>query len=77
MRKFRAVKIAEKGDIMDDKGHSIICPVRAAVCNDKCAWYSMEGRVICCQDTVIGAIRGQAIRSFRLSLGPQVYDEDA
>jgi len=75
-RKYRAIRISEKGDLTDEKNNPIICPVRNGVCNFRCAWYSVEGKIIRCQETIIGAVRGKPVRSFRLVLGPVVYDLD-
>jgi len=73
-RKYKAVKLSEQGELIDEKGNPIICPISGGNCHCRCAWYSAEDRIIRCQDTIIGAIRGRPIRSFRLSLGPQLYD---
>ncbi len=74
--KCRAIKIAEQGFLTDEKGEPIICPMRNANCNIRCAWLSAEGRILRCQDTVIGALRGKPVRSFHLQSGPSVYDLD-
>lgn len=74
--KYKAVKISEQGNLMDEKGNPITCPVRNGDCTYTCAWFSIEDRVIRCQNTVVGAIRGKPIRSFRLSTGPEVFDLD-
>lgn len=73
-RKYKAVKVTKTGMLSDEKGNPVICPVRNKDCNYRCAWFSAEGRVIRCQDTIIGAIRGEPMRSFRLSTGPRVYE---
>ena len=73
--KYKAIKIVEQGYLTDENDEAVICPIRDANCNFRCAWFSMEGRVIRCQDKVIGAIRSKA-RSFRLYTGPDVYDLD-
>ena len=75
-KKYRAIKVSEQGNVTDEKGDPIVCPIRGGNCINRCAWYSVEDRIIHCQDTVIGAIRGKPIRSFRLILGPLVYDPD-
>lgn len=75
-RRHRGVKVAEHGNLTDEKDIAVICPIRPGSCNSHCAWYSVEARVIRCRDTAIGAIRGKPIRSFRLYLGPQLYDPD-
>ena len=74
--KYKAVKISGQGYLTDEKDNPITCPVRNANCTHRCAWFSTEERVIRCQDTIIGAVRGKPIRSFRLSTGPEVYDLD-
>jgi hypothetical protein len=74
--KYKAVKISEQGNLTDEKDNPITCPVRNANCTHRCAWFSIEDRVIRCQNTVVGAIRGKPIRSFRLSTGPEVFDLD-
>jgi len=74
--RYKAIKIAEQGFLTDEKDDPILCPIRDANCNWKCAWFSAEGRIIRCQNTVIGAIRGKPLRSFRLYSGPDVYDID-
>jgi hypothetical protein len=74
--KYKAVKISGQGYLTDEKDHPITCPVRNANCTSNCAWFSIEERIIRCQNTIIGAIRGKPIRSFRLSTGPEVYDLD-
>ena len=74
--KYKAVKISAQGYLTDEKDHPITCPVRNANCTYNCAWFSTEDRVIRCQNTIIGAVRGKPIRSFRLSKGPEVFDLD-
>jgi len=75
-KKCKAVKMAEQGFLTDENGDPIICPIRGANCNSKRAWFSAEGRILCCQNTVIGALRGKPVRSFRLHTGPDVYNLD-
>ncbi|MHC4171384.1 MAG: hypothetical protein ACYTBX_14040 [Planctomycetota bacterium] len=74
--KYKAIKISEQGNLTDEKDNPITCPVRNGDCTYTCAWFSIEDRVIRCQNTVVGAIRGKPIRSFRLSMGPEVFDLD-
>jgi len=74
--KYKAVKIAEQGYLTSEKDEPVICPIRGANCTWRCAWFSIEGRIVRCQDKVIGALRGQPVRSFRLYSGPEVYDID-
>ncbi len=74
--RYKAIKIAEQGFLTDEKDDPILCPIRDANCNWKCAWFSAEGRVIRCRDIIIGAVRGKPVRSFHLYSGPEVYDID-
>ena len=74
--KYKAVKVSEQGYLTDEEGNPITCPVRNANCTYRCAWFTTEDRIVRCQNTIIGAIRGKPIRSFHLSTGPQVYDLD-
>ncbi len=74
--KYKAVKFSDQGFLTDEKNDPIICPIRDANCNWRCAWFSVEGRVVRCQDRIIGALRGRPARSFRLYTGPDVYDID-
>jgi hypothetical protein len=74
--KYKAVKISEQGYLTDEKDNPITCPLRNANCTYGCAWFTTEDRIIRCQNTILGAIRGKPIRSFHLSTGPQVYDLD-
>lgn len=75
-KRYKAIKIAEQGFLTSEKDEPIICPIRDANCNIRCAWFSVEGGVIYCQNTVIGALRSKPLRSFRLYTGPEVYDLD-
>jgi hypothetical protein len=74
--KYKAVKFSDQGFLTDEKDDPIICPIRDANCNWRCAWFSAEGRLIRCQDRIIGALRGKPVRSFHLYTGPDVYDLD-
>jgi len=74
--KYKAIKIVEQGFLTNEKDEPVLCPIRDANCNWRCAWFSAEGRVIRCRRTVIGALRGKPLRSFRLYTGPDVYDLD-
>ena len=74
VKKCKAVKLTKFGVLTDEKGEAVICPIRAANCTVKCAWFSFEDRVFRCKDAVIGALRPDSIRSFRLRTGPDVYD---
>ena len=74
--KYKAVKIVEQGFLTNEKDEPVLCPIRDANCNWRCAWFSVEGRVIRCRDIIIGAMRGKPVRSFRLYTGPDVYDLD-
>jgi sulfur transfer complex TusBCD TusB component (DsrH family) len=76
VRKYKAIKIAEHGFLTDEKDDPVVCPVRGANCTAKCAWFSAEDKILRCQDTIIGALRGRTLRSFRLHSGPEVYDVD-
>jgi hypothetical protein len=73
-RRCKAVKLTKQGFLTDEKGSPLICPVRQGNCTVKCAWLSIEGKAFRCQDTVIGAVRTDQVRSFRLYMGPDVYD---
>ena len=75
-KKCRAIKIAEHGFLTDSNGEMIICPVRNSNCTLKCAWFSSEDRILRCKDTIIGAMQGKPMKSFRLYSGPQVHDVD-
>jgi len=74
--KHKAVRIVEHGFLTDEKDDPILCPVRAGNCTVKCAWFSAEDRILRCQSTIIGALRGKGLRSFRLHTGPGVYNVD-
>jgi len=76
IKKYKAVKIAEQGFLTDERNEPILCPVRGINCSAKCAWFSAEDRILRCQSTIIGALRGKPVRSFRLHAGPDVYDLD-
>jgi len=76
VRKCRAVKIAEHGYLTDESGETSLCPVRGANCTLKCALLSLEGRILQCKNTIIGAIRGKPVQSFRLHTGPEVHNVD-
>ncbi len=73
-KKYRAVKLTAKGDVTNEEGDAVVCPVNIGSCNCNCAWFSMDGRVLLCKDTPVGAIRSKPVQSFRLSTGPQVYE---
>jgi len=75
-RKYKAIKISDEGFLTNQRDEPIICPIRNASCELKCAWFSAEDRVLRCQDTIIGALKGKPMRSFHLYSGPQVYDLD-
>ena len=75
-RRYKAIKIAKDGFLTDEKGDSVICPVRNAKCHINCAWFSVEGSTLHCQDTVIGAVGGKPVKSFHLHTGPLVYNLD-
>lgn len=74
--KYKAVIISKQGYLTDEKDNPITCPIRNGNCTYRCAWFSTEERIIRCQNTIIGAIRGRPVRSFRLSTGPQVHNLD-
>ena len=76
IKKCRAIKIAEHGFLTDEGGDAIICPVREKNCTLRCAWLSAQGRVLQCKDTIVGAIRGRPVQSFRLHTGPEVHNID-
>ncbi|MBN2137767.1 MAG: hypothetical protein JW720_08170 [Sedimentisphaerales bacterium] len=75
-KKHKAIRIAEHGFLTDERNEPILCPVRGANCTLKCAWFSADDRILRCKDTIIGALRGKSIRSFRLHTGPDVYNVD-
>jgi hypothetical protein len=75
-RKYKAIKIAKDGVLTGENDDPIICPVRSANCSINCAWFSIDGGVLHCQNAVIGAIGGKPVRSFHLHTGPAVYDLD-
>ena len=75
-KRYKAIKISDEYFLTDSRGNPIICPVRNESCHIKCAWFSAEGRILRCKNTVIGALKGEAMHSFRLHSGPQVYDLD-
>lgn len=75
-RRYKAVKVTKQGIVTDEENNPIICPIRSSGCNLKCAWFSIEDRVLRCQNTIIGAIRGKPVRSFHLSTGPTAYKPD-
>jgi hypothetical protein len=75
-RKYKAIKIAKDGILVDEKDDPIICPVRNANCSIHCAWFSVDGGVLRCQNMIIGAVGGKPVRSFHLHTGPVVYDLD-
>ena len=72
-KKCRAIKIGEHGFLADESGDPVLCPIRAANCTLKCAWFSLDDRVLRCKNTIIGALRGKPVQSFRLHSGPLVY----
>lgn len=76
IRKCRAIKIAQHGFLTDANDEPIICPVRNNNCTLKCAWFSAEDRILRCKNTVIGAMQGKPMKSFRLYSGPQVHNVD-
>lgn len=75
-KKYKGIKISEQGYLTNLKDEPVICPIRDANCNLRCAWFSVEGRIFYCQNTVIGALQGKPMRSFHLFAGPDVYDLD-
>lgn len=75
-KKCRAIKIAEHGFLTDGNGEPIICPVRGTKCTLKCAWFSGEDRILRCKETIIGALKGPPMKSFRLYSGPDVHNVD-
>jgi hypothetical protein len=75
-RKYKAIKIAKEGNLTDEKDDPIICPIRNANCSINCAWFSVEGGVLRCQNAVIGAVGGKPVRSFHLHTGPLIYNLD-
>ncbi len=75
-RKYKAIKIGEEGLLTDGRGDPITCPIRETNCSARCAWFSAEDRILRCQNTIIGALKGKPVRSFRLHTGPPVYDLD-
>ena len=75
-RRYKAIKIAESGLLTDEQDEPIVCPVRGASCTLRCAWFSAEERILRCKETIIGALRGKPMRSFRLHSGPEVYNVD-
>ncbi len=76
VRKHKAVRIGEHGVLTDEKGEPIVCPVRGSNCTIRCAWFSRQDKILHCRDTIIGALRGKPMRSFRLYTGPEVYNID-
>jgi len=66
--KYKAIKISETGVVTTGStGEPIMCPLSDKRCHVRCAWYSNDGTVSRCQDTIIGIIEGQKlVRSFRL-----------
>ena len=75
-RKYKAMKIAESGLLTDEQDEPIVCPARGASCTLRCAWFSAEEGILRCKETIIGALRGKPMRSFRLHSGPKVYNVD-
>ena len=76
VKKCRAIKIGEHGHLTDSSDEAIVCPLRGAQCMLRCAWLSADGRVLSCKDTIIGALKGQPAKSFRLHSGPEVHNVD-
>lgn len=76
VKKCRAIKIAEHGFLTDESGEAILCPVRERNCTLRCAWFSTQGRILQCKDTIIGALRGKPMQSFHLHTGPNVHNVD-
>ncbi|MBN2271273.1 MAG: hypothetical protein JXN61_11705 [Sedimentisphaerales bacterium] len=74
LKKCRAIKIGEHGFLADEGGDPILCPIRGANCTLKCAWLSLDDKIFRCQKTVIGALRGKPMQSFRLHSGPLVHN---
>ena len=75
-KRYKAIRIAEQGFLTNEQDEPLVCPVRGANCNIRCAWFNAEEGIISCQDKVIGALRGKPMRSFRLYSGPDVYNLD-
>jgi len=73
MKKYMVVKLTNNGLLTDERNVAIICPIREACCTAMCAWFSFEDRIFRCKDTIIGAATPDAMRSFRLHKGPDVY----
>jgi len=75
-KKYKAIKISRQGFLTDEKDAPIVCPIRDANCNFKCAWFTAENGIIYCRDQAIGALRPKPVQSFHLHTGPDVYDLD-
>lgn len=73
VKKYKAVKLTNAGLLTDEEDEVIICPIRKASCTTRCAWFSFENRVFRCKDTIIGALKADSMRSFRLHKGPDIY----
>lgn len=75
-RNYKAIKISAQDFLANERDEPIICPIRDSNCTLKCAWFTVDDGIICCQNTIIGALRRKPLRSFRLYTGPDVYDLD-
>ena len=75
-RKHKAVKVAEHGFLTDENNEAIICPIRGANCNIRCAWFSADEQILYCKDTVIGAVRGREVHATHIHTVPSVYNVD-
>ena len=73
IKKCRAIKIAKHGYLTDENGEAIHCPIREKNCTLRCAWFSAEEKILRCKNTIIGALRGKPMQSFRLYSGPDVH----
>ena len=73
-RKYKAVELTPQGELTDPVGISIICPIRNKSCHCRCAWFSVEDKIARCTDSIIGALKSNPIRSFRLHKGPLTYN---
>ncbi|MHC4741769.1 MAG: hypothetical protein ACYS8Z_07660 [Planctomycetota bacterium] len=74
--KCRAIKISEHGFLTDGSDEAIMCPLRGTKCALNCAWISADDRVLRCKNTIIGALKGPPMKSFRLYSGPDVHNVD-
>ncbi len=65
--RYRTIEVSKKGVITEKSGSPVTCPIREQDCTIMCAWYSSDGIISRCRDTVIGSVSARkTIRSFRL-----------